>query len=141
MRLGNSHILAFFVCGLFGDPAAASQEATDMKLENAGFVMRPANTAHKLKRVKLLPPRKFVRRSKAGRHYYLYADPDDCKCVFVGDQRAMVAYRNLVSPPPSNLPTVLGSSGPTQEGAVIEAMNSDVGDAIPAGDILDFTFR
>lgn len=114
-----------------------------MKLEDAGFVMRPANTPAKLKRIKLLPPRKFIRRKKAGRHYFLYADPDKCKCVFVGSPRAMQTYRNMVAPPPAPLPGMANAITPsttTQEGGLVQDMDSDIGASISDGDILDFRF-
>jgi len=141
MRANKTYLAAFSVCGIFGDAAAAAQEATDMKLEDAGFIMRPADTPQKLKRLRLLPPRQFIRRKKVGRHYFLYADPDYCKCVFLGDQRAMNTYRDMVSPPPMNLPLAPGTPTPGRERAFTHYMNADMGGAIPDGDILDFKFR
>ena len=72
------------------------QEGRDMKLEDVGFIMRPANTPAQIERLRLLPPRKFVARSRAGWRYYLYADPDYCKCIFLGDELAMRNYRDLI---------------------------------------------
>ena len=113
-----------------------------MRLANAGFVMRPANTPEKMARLKLLPPRKFVARTKAGGvRYFLYADPDYCKCVLVGDQRAMQTYRDMVSPP-RGLPGLPDTSGPSAragaEHAMIEEMKTDLSSAIPDRDFLDF---
>ena len=82
-------LLAFLAIGMVGD-AAAGQEARDMKLEDVGFVMRPANTPQQMERLRLLPPRTFVARTKAGRRYYIYADPDYCQCVFLGGDSAIV---------------------------------------------------
>jgi len=143
MRTSSALFPAIVFVALFGDPALGSQEATDMKLEDAGFIMRPANTPAKLKRIKLLPPRKFIRHKKAGRHYFLYADPDVCKCVFVGDQRAMQTYRNIIAPPPAPLPGMANAITPsaaTPETELIRDMDSDIGASIPTGDILDFRF-
>ena len=67
-----------------------------MDLEDSGFVMRPALTPQQLERVNLLPPHKFIARSKNGQRYFLYADPDLCKCVFVGNALAMANYQSLV---------------------------------------------
>lgn len=143
MRTNRALFPAVVLIALTGDFAIGSQEAIDMKLEDAGFIMRPANTAAKLRRVKLLLPRQFIRHRKAGKHYYLYADPDYCKCVFVGSERAMQTYRNMVAPAPQPLPGVGGPvapSGTTPEGALIRDMDSDIGASIAAGDILDFKF-
>ncbi len=63
MYFRSAHLFAVVAFGLFGD-AATAQEASDMKLEDVGFVMRPANTPQQLERLRLLPPRTFVARSK-----------------------------------------------------------------------------
>jgi hypothetical protein len=131
--------LALLALGLIGDPAAASQEAIDMRLANAGFVMRPADTPEKLKRLRLLPPRKIVRRKTGDGHYFLYADPDYCKCVLAGDERAMQTYRDMLKPPPG-LPAVAPPpSGASVENALIHDMDRDIGD-VPVDDILHFRF-
>ena len=84
MRIDHVGVLALVV-GLFGGNVEAGQEGTDMKLEDMGFIMRPANTPEQMERLRLLPARKFVARAKDGSRYYLYADPDYCQCVFVGN--------------------------------------------------------
>jgi hypothetical protein len=99
MLVGRARIVAFLIFGLSGG-ADASQEGKDMKLEDMGFVMRAANMPGQIERLRQLPPRTFVARTKSGRRNYLYADPDYCKCVFVGDELAMKNYRDLLSPPP-----------------------------------------
>jgi hypothetical protein len=130
------------VCGFAAEPALA-QERTDMRLANAGFVMRAANTPEKMARLRHLPPHRIVARTKTGGvRYFLYADPDYCKCLMVGDQRAMQAYRDMVSPPPTGLPGLPDVPGRTAhagaEHALIEEMNSDLNSAIPDYDFLDF---
>jgi len=141
MRTADARILMLVACGLAGEPALA-QERTDMRLANAGFVMRPANTPEKMARLRHLPPHKLVARTRPdGVRYFLYADPDYCKCVMVGDQRAMRTYQDMVSPPPG-LPGVPGSSGAsagaTAMRALIEEMNSDLSSGIQDRDFLDF---
>ena len=96
MRFHPAHFTALLAAMLFGGPVAAGQEGTDMKLEDMGFIMRPATTPAQMERLRLLPPRKFVRRTKGDRRYYLYADPDFCQCVFVGNELAMKNYQALV---------------------------------------------
>ncbi|MFN3657387.1 MAG: hypothetical protein ACK4UO_09065 [Pseudolabrys sp.] len=140
-RLSKSRFLAILALGLFGDPAGASQEATDMKLENAGFKMRLADTAEKIRHARLPPPRKFVARVKDGKRYYIYSDPDYCKCVFVGDETAMNTYRDMIAAPPKDLaPTVIAPSGITPERLMVEDMNADVSNLIDDGNILDWKF-
>ena len=50
MHLGDLRLLAVLVFGLFGG-AADGQEGKDMKLEDVGFVMRPANTPQQIERL------------------------------------------------------------------------------------------
>ncbi len=108
-------------------PGSGHQEATDMHLEDVGFVMRSA-AAQQLERLRALPPRKFVARSIGGRRYYLYADPDLCKCVFLGDEAAMRSYQDLV-----------GQGRVAAAGNMsIEDMDPDLSGSIGPGDILDY---
>lgn len=140
MRLSSARTLTVLIFGLCADPSAASQEATDMKLEDAGFVMRIADNAEKLKHARLLPPRKFVARTKAGKRYYVYSDPDFCKCVFVGDERAMQSYRDMITKPKDLAPTVVAPSGVTPESLMVHDMDADVSNMIGDGNILDWKF-
>jgi hypothetical protein len=129
-------VVAFLVFGLFGG-VAAGQEAKDMKLEDLGFIMRPANTPEQMARLRLLPPHRFVTRSKDGRRYYVYADADYCQRAFVGDELAMKNYRDLVSPPPQ-APMAIGSGDSLVEnGIVVEEIP---GMTIVDGDIFDAPF-
>ncbi len=136
MLIRRARIVAVLIVGLSGG-ADASQEGNDMKLEDMGFVMRPANTAAQIERLRQLPPRAFVARSKNGRRYFLYADPDYCKCVFVGDELAMKNYRDLVSPPPQ-APTAIGPGKPSVANEMIQEMDPVLGETIYDGDILDW---
>jgi hypothetical protein len=125
------------VFGFLAGHAVAGPEGTDMRLEDMGFVMRTANTPEQLNRLRLLPARKFVSRTKGARRYYLYADPDYCECVFLGDALAMKNYQNLVLPPPQ-APMVVGSGDlpPTVAQQMIDEVDPGIG--VFDGDILDF---
>ena len=83
---------------LFGG-AAQGQEAIDMKLVQAGFIMRSVDTPAKMERARHLPHRRIASWTKDGQPYYLYADVDYCKCVLVGNQQALQAYRDMALPP------------------------------------------
>jgi hypothetical protein len=76
---------------------AMAQLSADMKLEDVGFQMKEANTPQKMARLQGIPSRIFVPHRKNGQLYYVYADPDYCKCAFVGNQAAMQAYRDLAA--------------------------------------------
>ena len=138
MLVKHARILAFLFFGLSGG-ADASQEGRDMKLEDVGFVMRPANTQAQLERLRQLPPRKFVSRSKNGQRYYLYADPDYCRCVFVGNELAMRNYQDLASPLPQ-APTAIGPGKPSVATEMVEEMDAGIGATIFDGDILDYSY-
>jgi hypothetical protein len=120
-------------------PALAGQEGTDMKLEDMGFIMRPATTPAQLERLRLLPPRKFVRRTKGDRRYYLYADPDFCQCVFVGNELAMKNYQALISPS-SAPPMPTGPDGGPVAGSLVQELDPSINMMIGNGDILDYSY-
>ena len=124
-------LIPFAIC-LCAGAANAQQEAIDMHLEDVGFDMRGASPAQ-LDRFKgSLPSHKFIARTANGRRYYLYIDPDLCKCIFVGNEAAMQSYKALVSPQITGLP------GVTAADIAIEEMNQSVSDSISPGDILDY---
>ena len=101
--------LAVLTVSGFLSVAAVAQEATGMKLEDSGFKMKEARSEKQMMRLKSLPARKFVRRTRNGVAYYIYADPDYCKCAYIGNQRAMDDYR-VASAPVAGLP---GYTAPT----------------------------
>ena len=68
--LNFGRIVVFMLALLFVGPAAAGQEGTDMRLEDMGFVMRPANAPEQLERLRLLPPRNH--RPNQKRHTLLH---------------------------------------------------------------------
>ncbi len=93
------YVFAAAAAALLGS-AQAQQRTVDRNLIAAGFVMRPADTPGKMKRLQALTPYKFAARTKDGVRYYIYPDPSDCKCAFVGYQQAFDTYRNMLAPPP-----------------------------------------
>ena len=115
--------------------AAAAQESMDMRLSDFGFIMRAAATPAQMERLKLLPARTFVASRKNGLRYYLYADPDYCECVFVGNEAAMKNYRAYASPGPL-APMPVGPDGGPVAGSLIQEI--DPGILINDGDIFDY---
>jgi hypothetical protein len=109
---------------------AEAQLATEMKLTDAGFVMRTAKTAKHLERLNSIPARRLVARTKDGVRRYFYADPAGCQCVLVGDERAMNNYRDMVKPPPlppgvKDFEGAGGGGGVNVEREMIHEMNAD----------------
>ena len=78
---------------------------TERMLIAAGFQVEPADTPEKLDQLKALPPHTLVPvRVGAGETIdYVYADPDVCHCLLVGNQKAYQAFGQLVvSKPPGS---------------------------------------
>jgi hypothetical protein len=128
---------ASLIAALLVLPAHA-QLARDMRLEDAGFKMREANTPERLARLRTLPPQKFVRREKNGVPYYLFADPDYCKCLFIGDQNALNTFRDMPKHPlqPDNV--YAGRNQMVSE--MVNDMNADAGFDTDTTDILHLNF-
>src|SRR5262245_1733704 len=53
-------------------------------LVTAGFEPRLADTPEKQAQLAALPARRVVRQSVDGEVRYVYADPTNCKCLYVG---------------------------------------------------------
>ena len=82
-----------FALGIAGCATAAK---TETLLSQAGFRQIPADTPAKLAHLRTLPERRLVARtSKDGKKYYVYADPDGCKCLYVGDPAQYQSYQRI----------------------------------------------
>jgi hypothetical protein len=138
MQTRYARLSAVVIFGVLGDPAVGRQETIDMHLENAGFTMRMADTPERMAVLRRLPPHKFVGRKKGGTRYFIYADPDYCKCVFLGDAQALQDYRDIAS---AGLPVVdnLPPTGYEPVHDMIEDIDDDLG--IGEDDFLEFTVR
>ena len=106
---------------------AVAQLPADMKLEDAGFKMKEANTPQKMARLRSIPPRIFVPHRKNGQLYYVYADPDYCKCAFVGDPAAMQAYRDMVAQRRLQQPDNVSAGGANVVAEMQNEMNDESG--------------
>jgi hypothetical protein len=76
---------------------AGKGQSTEELLSAAGFTPMPASTPEKLAHLKTMPPLKLVSRSKDGKLFYSYADPDGCKCLYVGGSKEYAEYRQLAA--------------------------------------------
>ena len=68
---------------------------TEQVLAAAGFQVKPADTPEKLAHLQTLTPRKVVRYTRDGQVHYVYADPETCTCLYVGDEQRYQKYREL----------------------------------------------
>ena len=68
---------------------------TEQVLAAAGFQVKPADTPEKLAHLQTLTPRKVVRYVRDGQPQYVYADPETCKCLYVGDEQRYQKFQEL----------------------------------------------
>jgi hypothetical protein len=68
---------------------------TEDLLAAAGFIMKPADTPERMANLQSLPPHRIVTQRRNGDVYYVYADPDVCRCVWVGNQQAYSSFQKL----------------------------------------------
>src|SRR5262245_26908502 len=62
----------------------------------AGFQKRVADTPQKLAHLQQLEPLKLVPHARKTSVYYVYADPNGCRCAYVGNEMAFEQYQGLV---------------------------------------------
>lgn len=118
---------------------AEAQLREEMLMENSGFIMRAANTPQAMERLKILPPRKMVARTKNGQRYYIYADPDGCKCAMVGSENALRNYRAMPRSVPQ--PDDVGRPpGPNRTELLVHEMNEEAFNNEYPGDIFGVPF-
>ena len=82
---------------LAGCAAVEKNDASDTEemLAAAGFKMRPADTPEKLAHLQSLTQRKLISHDRDGKVYFVFADADFCKCLYVGNQMDFQRYQNL----------------------------------------------
>jgi hypothetical protein len=62
----------------------------------AGFQKRVADTPQKLAHLQQLEPLKLIPHARQTSVYYVYADPNGCRCAYVGNEMAFEQYQGLV---------------------------------------------
>ena len=82
---------------LAGCAANQEQEAQEMEhlLIAAGFQMKLADTPQKLAHLKTLSQLEFIRHEREGKVNYLYADANECKCIYKGDEKSYQRFREF----------------------------------------------
>jgi hypothetical protein len=79
-------------CQAIGNEEA---ESTEQVLAAAGFHMKEATTPQQLANLKAMTQRKIVMQEQDGATRYVYADAEDCKCVYVGSEKNYDEYQKL----------------------------------------------
>jgi hypothetical protein len=98
-KVGLGWLILLVALGLLITGCASSQQRafqTQLDLGSCGFQWKVADTPEKLKKLESLPQRKILRHEKDGKYYYIYADARDCKCIYVGDEKAYQQYKQFV---------------------------------------------
>jgi hypothetical protein len=70
-------------------------DTQEQLLSAAGFQMKLADTPQRLEHLQTMTSQKLVPHTKDGKLYYVYADPEFCKCLFVGNEPAYQKYQQL----------------------------------------------
>jgi|SRR5882724_3834941 len=69
---------------------------TEEVLSAAGFQMKSADTPERMTTLHTLPPRTLVPQTRDGEVHYVYADPDVCKCLYVGTEAQYQQYERFL---------------------------------------------
>jgi len=83
---------------LSGCASVRQREAADTErlLTAAGFQQRLADSPEGLAHLRTMPPLKLVARNEDGRVVYIFADPESCRCLYVGGAKEYATYQRLV---------------------------------------------
>jgi hypothetical protein len=85
--------------GLTGCATMQGWQARDtgQLLAAAGFEMQVAATGEQQQRLEAMPPYRLVSHTKDGAAEYTYADPQHCRCVYVGGPGEYAKYQRLTT--------------------------------------------
>lgn len=70
-------------------------DSQEQLLSAAGFQMKLADSPQKIAHLQTLTSQKLVPHTRDGKLLYVYADPEFCKCLYVGDEAAYQKYQQL----------------------------------------------
>jgi len=89
--------LAIPLLALSACAAIHRQEAADSEvlLKQAGFQARAADSPERQQDLVKMPSRQIVERDQNGAAVYSFADPDNCRCLYVGGQKEYAKLQEL----------------------------------------------
>lgn len=79
-------------CSLIRKSQAADEENL---LGAAGFKIVAADTKERIAMLQTMTPERIRPTTRDGKTYYVYPDPDNCQCLWVGDEKAFQEYQRL----------------------------------------------
>ena len=88
---------AMLILSIIACASTRESKKVDMEklLTSAGFKMGVADTPQKLAELKKLPQREMVPHEEGDKLVYIYADAQNCKCAFLGDEEAYKKYQKV----------------------------------------------
>ena len=101
--MGKGALVCLIVCmlvvsSLFSGCATVHKNearGTEDLLITAGFTKKAATTPEGQAKLSALKPLKMVRAKKDGEVIYVYPDPFNCKCAYVGGEQQYAEYKRL----------------------------------------------
>jgi hypothetical protein len=76
---------------------AQGADSTEELLAAAGFQKQQAESLDQARNLASMPPFKLVVRGMGGDVAYTYADPVNCRCLYIGGPREYVKYQRLAT--------------------------------------------
>lgn len=99
MSIGLKTSIAVALVAVLMAGCASTETADAMNIERrlsaAGFQMKLADTPEKTAHLNRLAQRRLVPMDKDGATVFVYADGEDCKCVYVGSEANYQEYERL----------------------------------------------
>jgi len=81
--------------GMTACAMTGSVSTTEDLRSQAGFKKVAADTPQKVAHMQTLPDHRLVARTYKGNKYYVYSDPDGCKCIYVGNPTQYQSYQSI----------------------------------------------
>ena len=90
-------LLAFAALSMTGCAAMRRDAAADTEstLAAAGFTVNPAVSPERAAMIASLPPNRISQRIEGSHISYLYPDPINCHCLYIGGQEAYGRYQQI----------------------------------------------
>ena len=107
-----------------GLAACATTTGTENSLTQAGFRQLPADSPQKVAHLQTLPERRLVARTYQGKKYYVFSDPNGCKCLYIGNPAQYQAYQNILQQQQTSLAGGWPPTGGVEEAREWEIENS-----------------
>lgn len=87
--------LALTLSACAGRNSQEATQQTDYLLISSGFTAIQANTTQRVEHLRSLPQHHILHLVRNGKDYYLWADAEDCQCLWVGDWNQYQRFKKL----------------------------------------------